>query len=436
MKYKIAILSTEMMDERVREATLPFEDKCVFTTFHYKKSLEIPGIYKEIEDKFDGFIVNGIISRALLRAACPEAVKPVETFHVDMLAYYQELFRLMTLNPELKAERLYADFMMGKNIREAVENDTLNEEGEGFCQMVKTLSLEELKELRFKMVADVRRRWEAGEIDQVITRLSTAAQDLADTGIPCHFVYPGIAYMREVIRQLLMILEFEKMKESFPAVINITVSRKEGGQDELGELAMQTAILQFSKDYDCDFMLRKHASVYEVYTSAGVVDRITEKYTSCMLKKYLEKKTGARVCIGYGVGRDSTRARLEAMNANQESMMHPQGDSFAIDDKENLIGPLSAGSCMVLATAPSEKYAKMAEDTGISALTLQKICAVAMKQEEQSVTAQLLADSLGVTVRAASKYLQKMVTSGVAQVVGTKQRKTRGRPEQIIRIPD
>ena len=155
-----------------------------------------------------------------------------------------------------------------------------------------------------------------------------------------------------------------------------------------------------------------------------------------MLKKYLERKTGARVCIGYGLGRDTTRARLEAMNANQESMMHPQGASYAIDENENLIGPLISGSCMVLSTTPSEKYAKMAEETGVSALTLQKICAVAQKQEEGTVTAQLLADSLGVTVRAASKYLQKMVAADAAQVVGTKQRKTRGRPEQMIRIPD
>lgn len=50
----------------------------------------------------------------MLRAACPDTKKPIETFHVDMLAYYQELFRLMTLKPDLKAERLYADFMMGK----------------------------------------------------------------------------------------------------------------------------------------------------------------------------------------------------------------------------------------------------------------------------------------------------------------------------------
>ena len=116
--------------------------------------------------------------------------------------------------------------------------------------------------------------------------------------------------------------------------------------------------------------------------------------------------------------------------------MHPQGSSYAIDENENLIGPLVSGNCMVLSTTPSEKYAEMAEKTGVSALTLQKICTVARKQEEGSVTAQLLADSLGVTVRAASKYLQKMVTAGAAQVVGTKQRKTRGRPEQIIRISD
>mgnify|MGYP007121811891 CR=1 FL=1 len=47
------------------------------------------------------------------------------------------------------------------------------------------MSLEELKELRFKMVEDVRGKWEAGRIDQVITRLSTAAKDFEEMGIPC-----------------------------------------------------------------------------------------------------------------------------------------------------------------------------------------------------------------------------------------------------------
>ena len=147
MKYRTAIISTEFMDTRVKEAVLPFEEHCTFTTYYYKKSSEIPEIYKSIEDKYDGFIVNGIISRAMLRAACPDTKKPIETFHVDMLAYYQELFRLMTLKPDLKAERLYADFMMGKNIREAVENGTLDAEGENFCSLVAHMSLEELKQV-------------------------------------------------------------------------------------------------------------------------------------------------------------------------------------------------------------------------------------------------------------------------------------------------
>ena len=76
-----------------------------------------------------------------------------------------------------------------------------------------------------------------------------------------------------------MLTQIGKMKESMPAVINITGDRGGQNRDELEELAMQTAILQFSKENDCDFMLQRHASVYEVYTSAGVVDRITEKYS-------------------------------------------------------------------------------------------------------------------------------------------------------------
>ena len=58
MKYRTAIISTEFMDTRVKEAVLPFEEHCTFTTYYYKKSSEIPEIYKSIEDKYDGFIVK------------------------------------------------------------------------------------------------------------------------------------------------------------------------------------------------------------------------------------------------------------------------------------------------------------------------------------------------------------------------------------------
>ena len=51
-----------------------------------------------------------------------------------------------------------------------------------------------------------------------------------------------------------MTIEMDKMKESMPAVINITGDRGGQNRDELEELAMQTAILQFSKENDCDFM--------------------------------------------------------------------------------------------------------------------------------------------------------------------------------------
>ena len=36
MKYRTAIISTEFMDTRVKEAVLPFEEHCTFTTYYYK----------------------------------------------------------------------------------------------------------------------------------------------------------------------------------------------------------------------------------------------------------------------------------------------------------------------------------------------------------------------------------------------------------------
>ena len=48
MKYRTAVISTEFMENRVKEAILPFEERCTFTAFYYKQSSEIPEIYKSI----------------------------------------------------------------------------------------------------------------------------------------------------------------------------------------------------------------------------------------------------------------------------------------------------------------------------------------------------------------------------------------------------
>lgn len=418
----------------MKTALAPLGDRCEFTTFYYKESGDIPEIYGRVEKDFDGFLVNGLISMAILNRVNPVRRKPVEAIHMDLLSYYKGILKLTVSKAGEDLAKTYVDFLEGDSLQKRIEDGTVDSVADRYCRKIENMSLAELQNQKDFLADHVKKGWKAGTINLVITRFSTVVDELQKEGIPCYFIFPGKTYIAEVAGRLLMRIDMERMRDSFPAVIWISRRKKGGSYDELSDLCLQRALLEFGRKYGCDFIVQKRESVFEVLTSAGVLDRITGYATVCPLKDFLEKEVGCTVCIGYGIGKNAARARQGASDANREAESNPTESSFLVDEQGHLIGPLSEGNRLVLDSRPSGEHRRMAERTGISPLTLQKICAVAETEEDEIVTAQLLAERLGLTVRATSKYLQKLVAGGEAQVVGTRQRKTRGRPELLVQI--
>lgn len=434
MKPRIAVINSNFMEQYVTEALAPLADRCTFTNILYQHSAEIPEILPGVEKQYDGFLVNGIITNALIRNTFPDFVKPVACFDVGEVSYYREILLLMLKQPKLDPSRLYVDFLGGRNFAASMTAGTLEEEGDAYRELVAKMDPKDLKQLRRRLTEDVSQAYREGRIDWVLTRFSTCAQDFKELGIPCVFVYPDKHYILDVARYLAAKLELAGMRGVLPAVIHIFGDPRAGDPEELYELELRKALLEYGRENGYDFIIQKRVSHFEIVTSAETVEQITDRYTMCRLKPYLEEKLHTRVCIGYGVGQDTVRARLGAAGAGEEAFMNPMGASYAMDEQENLIGPLSMGKRLVLSASASPEYADMAQQTGISALTLQKICAVAMDCEDQVLTAGLLAEKLGVTARAASKYIQKLLLAGAAEPAGTKQRKSKGRPEQLVRV--
>lgn len=434
MKYKVAILNTEFMDACVKAALEPLFDKCEFTTFYYKESGEIPEIYNRVEEEFDGFLVNGLISTAILKRACPEQKKPIEAIHMDLLSYYRGLLKLSVSFPKADLDRTCVDFLEDGSLVKRIKDGTIDFVAEHYCTEIENMSLEELLEQKHRLIERVKKCREEGKLDLVVTRFSTVMEEFKREQIPCYFIFPGKTYILEVAGRLLMRLDMERMRDSFPAVIRISCWKNTEGYDEFADLDLRRALLEFGRNSGGDFVVQKRDSYFEVFTSAGTLARITGAGSGCMLKPCLEHALGRRVCIGYGIGKNAVQARQAALDACRESELNPAGASFMMDEQERLTGPLAYGKRLVLEARPSGEQLLIAEQTGISPLTLQKIYAVSEAEEGGIITARLLAGKLGLTVRAASKYLQKLVQGGAAWVVGTRQRKTRGRPELLVQV--
>lgn len=434
MKYQVAILNTEYMDTWVKSALEPFEKQCEFTTFYYKESAELPEIFRSIEGEFDGFIVNGLVSMAILNIACPRKQKPVEAIHMDIPSYYKEILKLAVSPVGFDLDRVYVDFLQGEGLKARLQDGTLDTLAKQFCARIEQMSLEELQGLRHKLEERAERAWRDGNANLVITRFSTIMDAFQKKGIPCYFIFPGREYIREVAGRLMMRLDMDRMRGCFPAVIHISQGKKKKYRDEIFDLSLRRGLLEFNMEYHCDYLIQKRDGFFEVFTSAGVVDAITGRQSCCPLKDYLESAVEGSVCIGYGVGRTMEQARRGALDANREAAGNPAEASFLVNEEERLIGPLSSGECMELDIRSPEKFMEMSEQTGLSPLTLQKICEIAGREEGRIVTARLLAEKMGLTARATNKYLQKMIKGNQACPAGTRQGKSKGRPELLVKI--
>ena len=391
-------------------------------------------MYNRAEGEFDGFLVNGLISTAILKHACPGRKKPVEAIHMDLLSYYRGLLKIAVSSPGIRLEGVCLDFMEAGSIRDRIADGTIDDVAEEYCTAVENMSLEELLNQKNLLMERIRKRRAAGTLDLVVTRFSTVVEELEKEQIPCCFIFPGRTYIEEVAGRLLMRLDMKRMRESFPAVIRVGYGRKKTDYDELIEVNLKRALLEFGRDYGKDFVVQKRDRYFEVFTSAGTLEQITGQESGCPLKPYLEHALGDVVRIGYGIGKNVVQARHGALDACRESESNPAGASYLIDEEERLMGPLSEGERLVLESRPSGEHLRMAEKTGISPLTLQKICAVSEAEEDGIITAQLLADKLGLTVRATSKYLQKLVQGGAASGLSLSGACHAGRPELLVQI--
>ena len=74
----------------------------------------------------------------------------------------------------------------------------------------KNISLKEIEGLGDRLFAQIKRRWEAGEITYVISRNSSVQPKLAACGIPHTFLYPSEKQLLRTVHRLLRQITAQK----------------------------------------------------------------------------------------------------------------------------------------------------------------------------------------------------------------------------------
>lgn len=439
MKAKIGIMSTRTMAASVMKVLEHTELNCSVQMLEYRSMEELPALYEQYKDQFDGFCITGKMAMEIIERVRTDKGKPLQSISGRAVEYYQEFFRLVNENRKIDLSRLILDSYLWlggdapKSAQDFLERRFPLEKKQD--DLLKDLSMEQLQQADRLIVERACKMWEKGELDLVVCRFSTAYQKLWERKIPCRLIQPDPDNIQDTLERLLQQIRLERLNDSLPAVIYLSspVLREdtflEVNADSVG---LQKCLLEFDQEQTAGFLIKKAVCGFEIYTTQKVVRRITENFTVCLLGRYLFSKLGQRVNIGYGVGYDILKARSNAMEACE--MAGKDGKSYAITHKGLRVGPLDPGDGQGVLKELPQKALSAAEQSGLSVPTIQRILSASELVGSSEFTTQELANALQVTVANANRFLNALVKSGYASVVSEKKSVTKGRPSRVYRL--
>lgn len=438
---KIAIIVTKFFEEFIinamKELAVDFEYK-IYTYHRYR---EIPKVFDSIPDDVDGVITSGIYLAEIIRKTHPDTKKIIGYFNSDDAGICRLFLQLFMENPKLDLERIYGDFTdaIGVSLEEYFKNDPKLSYSELIAPYVRQMPLEEMFEIEEKQIKKHVDLYKAGKTELSVTRYSSIVEDLEKEGVKTYVPLPSLEYLREVFDGFLKEIEIMHMESNCPAVVNITiVSQNEGGKKGLPFqqrlLQLQGALVDFCGTSALDYVLQPVHSGFELLTNRKTVEEYTEGYTVCRLGAYLKERLDCHTSVGYGIGHDIYQARVHAISAAQEAAASRRGNSYLMNEKEELIGPLGTKSSVTAATNAGKEYGEIAHKAGLSPLTVNKVLSVIWDMPMQQITAYELSLKLGITKRSANRYLTALSQAGALVPREFKRPTTKGRPQVVFGI--
>lgn len=440
MKTRIVVITSKYLHPFVQKAFDAFQDDCDVIIADYINFDHISDIYTEYESIADGFMISGITAMSAIEHHIGEFKKPIISFHADLISFYHALITFFLERRDLDPKRCIFDFMLpicadpqsasDASVDYLVHELDLDNLALVMDKWADTSTVGDFSRIEMNIAHKTIELWESGKIDMVFCSYSSTIPLLESKGVPYHFLYPVKKQLESQIKELLAQIQLEKYRENLPAAIAIADRNTSCETDS--EEKIKEAIQKIKKEFLIDAILQAESGIYYIYTTYRVAAIITNNFEIGHISSVLKEDFQISAAIGYGIGKSITEAKKHAENALRESWN--SDNSFVMNEKNQLIGPLGSSQLPDIAQELPENIFKIAENCKLSTLTIQKLASIIKMNGSCELTTNELADYMSVTVRNANRILRNLESGGAATIAYTRSTASKGRPVKVYRL--
>lgn len=439
---RIAILATEYLYDYLRESVEKLNLDYETEIFIYYNYVHIVDLYRQLENRFDGFITTGPAPMQSIKKSIPEC-KPISFFLCSDSNYYKIFFEVIYKYQDWNFEYGYFDFCdyllpdQESALVPYLSGGTFKEWLDRNNRYMSEMSIEDIQESTKRKLDKHIRLWNSGKIKYSLSRMSPIMPQILEAGVNCYYISFSLDDIDHCLKQLTQEILVMQLRNNQPAAIDILLPM--GELDSLEQYQSRYELLErlitaFNKKYLCDFIVRETHLGVRISTNYKTVEKITHAFSTCLLKDYITQSGGFDVYIGYGLGSDLSQAEANAIDASREAKISSGKESYLINEQRNLIGLFGDGNDLSLQSDISPYIRELSDRTGLSTLTIQKLIAALKITGTEEVTTQDLSRILHITVRSANRFVSTLVKCNLAKALYSKQTNTKGRPSKVYQF--
>lgn len=337
-------------------------------------------LYRQLENRFDGFITTGPVPMQTIRKSVPDC-KPLSFFLCSDSNYYKMLFEVIYKYQDWNFEYWYFDFCdylcpdQESSLVEYLKNGTFGEWLEKNNRYMEDMSVEDMMESTKRKLEKHIRLWNSGKIKYSLSRMSPIMPQILEAGVNCYYINFSLEDIETCFRKLTHEILVNRLRDTQPAAIDIVLAPDPAGVAlSIPELQKRYELLErlinaYSKRNLCDFIVREIHLGFRISTDYRMVEKITDSFTSCLLKEYIRETGGFDVCVGYGMGADLPQAETAAAAAARESRISTDQASYLLNTRSERIRLSGRGHDFTVSDAVTPYIRELSDRSGLSTLT-------------------------------------------------------------------
>lgn len=435
---RVAILVTEYLSNFIKTNISNENLNFDIELYTYSDYSEIAELYKNLEEKFDGFLLTGPGPTQIIKNTF-KFHKPLEFFLCSETNYYKTFLEIVYKYNDLNFEYGYFDFCdylcpdQEASLITYLKEGNFKEWLDRNNDFISKLSFEQIEFYSNEKLKKHLKLWKDGKIKYSISRMSHLMPILQKEGVECHYISFSEEDIKLAFEKLSCKILQEKITNSKIGSIKIQpLVIDDEIQEKLAKI--KEMLSKFMKKNLCDFSVTKNLEDITLITNNETIKNITNYFKNCSLRIFLKERLNFEFYIAYGIGDNIIKANYHSELALKELKSSYKKGSFLVDERENFIPLLEKKNSLLIKRDFSPYIKELVEKTGLSTLTLQKFITALRITGTEEITTQDLVQVLHIELRNVNRIVSALLKAELAEIMYTKQINPKGRPSKVYKF--